>query len=71
MYPAVGLVSLAAMFAAVIYGWRQMSLRQIALERLAQTTDATAAALGRRTARPLRRSWWWLPWVAACIAGTT
>jgi tight adherence protein B len=64
MYPAVGIVSLAAMLAAVIYGWRQMSLRQVTLQRLAAPTDNTIAAITARYASvgPLRRLWWWLPW---------
>jgi Flp pilus assembly protein TadB len=64
MYPAVGIVSLAAMLAAVIYGWHQMSLRHVTLQRLAAPTNDTAAAIAPRynSTGPLRRLWWWLPW---------
>ncbi len=63
MYPAVGIVSLAAMLAAVIFAWRQMSLRQVTLNRLAEPVDAPVGTIGlRHTAfGPLRRLWW-LPW---------
>lgn len=65
MYPAVGIASLAALFAAVIYAWRQMALRQLTLDRLAEPVEAPSAAIALRhaAAGPLRRLWWWLPWV--------
>ncbi len=64
MYPAIGLVSLAAVFAAVIYGWQRSMLRQLALDRLSEPAQAPPAhaALRRRAASPLRRTWRFLPW---------
>src|SRR6266404_1018877 len=71
MYPAVGLMSLAAMLAAVFYGWRQMSLRQLALDRLSEPALVTPAlaTLGRSSTGPLRRAWWWVPWLVGTVLG--
>src|SRR5882757_4380353 len=71
MYPAVGLMSLAAMLAAVLYGWRQMTLRQLALDRLSEPALATPAlaTLGRSSTRPLRRTWRWVPWLVGIVVG--
>lgn len=70
MYPAVGLMSLVATVAAVVYGWRQMSLRQIALDRLAEQAagEATSRQVNRSVAGPLRRIWRFVPWLlGACV----
>jgi tight adherence protein B len=71
MYPTLGLVSLAAVLAAALYGWRQMSLRQLALDRLAESAEwAEASPADRPRVRgPLARRWWWAPWVLGAIVG--
>jgi tight adherence protein B len=71
MYPALGLISLAAVFAATVYGWQRMALRRITLDRLSEPTLTAPAlsALRRSAAGPLRRTWWWTPWLAGLVIG--
>jgi tight adherence protein B len=70
MYPTLGLMSVAAMFAAAIYGWRLMSLRQVALDRLAEAAAAPHAGIaGRAAAGPLRRTWRFAPWIIGLATG--
>lgn len=55
----------ALTFSAVMYVWREFRLRQLALARLSQSEEAVSAQpmLAARTG-PLRRTWWFVPWVA-------
>jgi tight adherence protein B len=71
MYPTIGLVSLFAVLTAAIIGWRRLALRELVLARLAEPTQATAghAIYLRSPAGPLRRRWWWAPWVAGVLVG--
>ncbi len=71
MYPAIGLASITAVLAAVVYGWRRMALRQLALERLAEPVEVSAGiiALARPPAGPLRRPWRFVPWVLGLVIG--
>jgi tight adherence protein B len=73
MYPTIGLVSLAAVLTAAIFGWRRLAMRELVLARLAESAESTAdrAAVHRLSAGPLRRAWWWTPWALGVIVGIT
>ena len=71
MLNALGFCTLIAVVTAVVIRWRNVSLRHLALDRISEQFAPEETATGNSralvSAGPLRRTWWWVPWVGGLV----